>query len=83
MKLYGRREIEVWFDAYIARAGSLVRLEDLTPAKLYTLIGSNLGWYWDVDDVGRAPCPRTGDPDAFAGLYVYLDRLLKERISKK
>lgn len=82
-KLPGRREIEVWFDAYVARAGNLVRLEDLTPEKLYTLIGSNLGWYWDVEDVGLAPCPRSGTPDAFSGLYVYLDRLLKDRISKK
>lgn len=75
----GKREIEEWFDAYLARAGTLVRVEDLNPEKLYALLGSNLSWYWDIEDVGLAPHQQTGESTAFAGLYLFLGGLLERK----
>lgn len=75
----GKREIEEWFDAYLARAGNLVHVEDLTPDKLYMLLGSNLSWYWDVEDVGLAPHPEKGDATPFTGLYLFLGKLIESR----
>ncbi len=80
--LPGKREITEWFDAYVRRAGSLARLQSLTPDKMYTLMGSTFSWYWDAEDVGRAP-GHDGSPDNFSGLYLFLGQLLESRRTPK
>jgi len=73
--LPGRQEMSEWLDGWISRyVGDPFAL---TADQLYMLIGSNLGWYWNVDDIGRAPSPGYGpEGSAIAGLYKFLEETM-------
>jgi hypothetical protein len=53
-KLPGRKEISEWLDGWIVRYKSIGDPFAVSPEALFLIIGSNLGWKWDVEDVGRA-----------------------------
>lgn len=76
MKPVGRKQISEWVDGWIQRTGSIRDPFTTTADELYLLIGSNLGWYWDVDEIPRAPHPVTGEPSAIQGMYQFLDEIL-------
>jgi hypothetical protein len=70
---YGRAEISKWLDGYIERYGApLGDPFTVSPEALYMVMAGTLGWEWDIDDVGRAPHPMTGEASAFSGLYKFL-----------
>jgi hypothetical protein len=48
----GRKEIEQWIDNWIDR--DVCDPFVVTPEQLYMLIGSHMGWDWDIEDVGQA-----------------------------
>ena len=82
-KYPGRREIEDWFDAHLARAGKLADFETMTPQNLYQLMAMHIGWYWNSEDVGKLPHPTTGEPSTFTALYAFLDSLIKSRKARR
>jgi len=73
---YGRREISAWFDGYLERSKGLVELDKLTSKSLFMLVLYNLGWNWDVMDVGKVMNSSTGEMDAYAGMRAFLEELL-------
>jgi hypothetical protein len=75
----GRQEIAAWLDGWLVRYGTMGDPFSLTPDQLFMLIGSNLGWDWDIEDVGRAPCRHTGEPSAVEGMYRFLAEAMATR----
>jgi hypothetical protein len=73
----GRKEISEWLDGWIGRyVGDPYKIP---PEQLYLLVGSNLGWYWDVEDVGYAPSPWDNQPSAMSGMYKFLAETMAEK----
>lgn len=73
-----RVAIEAYITQWWARSKGLVHPADVNSTKLYMLVGSNIGWDWDVDDVGLAPNPRTGEPCPWAGMHHFLEETFKK-----
>jgi hypothetical protein len=83
-QLPGRQEIAVWLDGWLDRYGTMGDPFALTPDQLFMLVGSNLGWDWNVEDVGRAPCRHTGEPNALEGMYRFLaERMAAKKAARK
>ena len=69
----GRKEIERWIDRWLAQYVGDPFV--VTPEQLYMLFGSNIGWDWDIDDVGKAISYEGTQYEwvsPLAGLYKFL-----------
>jgi hypothetical protein len=80
----GRKEISQWLDGWIDRYRSLGDPFAVSREHLFTIVCSNLGWYWDIDDVGRAPSPGyepNGSP--ISGFYKFLDETMAAKKRKR
>jgi len=82
-KAPGRHEISLWLDGWIARYSSLGDPFAIPIDDLASLVCRNLGWYWDIKDVGRAPCRHTGEPSAFSGLYTFLRETMAAKRARR
>jgi len=74
--MVSREQISTWLDGWIERTGKLSDPFAVTADELYMLIGSNLGWYWDTNEIPQAPHPTTGELSAIQGMYKLLDELM-------
>jgi hypothetical protein len=75
----GRKEINQWLDEWVIRYRGLGDPFSVSPEHLFLLMGSNLGWDWDHEDVGKAPHPITGEQSTLQGLYQFLAKTMAER----
>jgi hypothetical protein len=79
----GRHEISAWLDRWIARYSSFGDPFAIPIDDLMTLVCRNLGWYWNVKDVGRAPCRHTGEPSTIEGYYAFLRETMAAKKARR
>jgi len=80
----GRKEISQWLDGWVERYRTLGDPFAISPEKLFMIVCSNIGWCWDVDDVGRAPDPAYGKKgSAIGGFYNFLEETMAAKKRKR